>query len=102
MPSRTIATTSASGSSGEAIVAANDFLVLAGFSVSETDGSAAAAEVAIRHGSASGAYLIPPMNLDANGFGFFWMGSKGISAPNGIYVDKISGTTTVTVYTYKA
>jgi hypothetical protein len=97
----TVPTRVAKGSSGVAAVGAAYNQILAGFSVAETADSPAAAEVVLRHGSVSGDEIVPPMNLAADGFGFFWMGEKGIQCPNGIYVDRVSGTTTVVLYTHR-
>lgn len=73
-------------------------LRLVGFSVAETAGTAATAEVVLRHGTAAtDDPLVAPINLAADGFGTFWY-PPGIPCPNGIYVDRVSGTTTLVLY----
>lgn len=71
---------------------------LKGFSVAETAGTAAAAEVIIRHGDDDAdPQLVAPINLEANGFGVFWF-HEGIPCPNGIFIDRVSGETTLVLY----
>ena len=86
------------GTGDNAIVAARWNLKLWGFTVAETASSAAAAEVAIRHGTAATAPLLAArMNLDANGFDGWWFG-QGIDCPDGIFIDRIAGNTEVVLY----
>lgn len=81
-------------------VAANSYLALIGFTVAETAGTAAAAEVILRHGTtASAPILVGPINLAADGFNSYWFGEYGIYCPNGIFVDRVAGTTTLQIYT---
>jgi len=88
----------AAGTADVAAVAANPNLKLIGVAIAETASSAAAAEVAIRHGTAAtDPFLVPNVNLDANGFGIEWFG-HGVSCANGIYVDRIAGNTTLVLY----
>jgi len=88
----------ASGTADVAAVTGAYNLRLVGFSIAETASSAAAAEVVLRHGtSASDDPLVAPTNLAADGFGTFWY-PPGIPCPNGIYVDRVSGTTTLVLY----
>ena len=88
----------AAGTGDSAAVAANPNLKLLGVAFAETAASAAAAEVALRHGtSATDPFLVPNVNLDANGFGIEWFGT-GISCANGIFVDRIAGNTTLVLY----
>lgn len=88
----------ASGTGDTAIIAADPRLKLWGFTVAETASSAVAAEVAIRHGtSSSDPLLAARMNLDANGFDGWWFG-QGISCANGIFIDRIAGTTELVLY----
>ena len=87
----------ASGTGDSAAVGAHAFLRLCGWSVSEDAGVTAA--VSIRHGTAAtDPLLVAPMNLAANGFGMWGISNQGIPCPNGIYVDRTSGTTTVILY----
>ena len=74
-------------------------LVLTGFSVAETAASAATAEVILRHGTtSSAAMLVAPINLEANGFGMY-VCDPPVIVPNGVFVDRVSGNTTVVLYT---
>jgi len=89
-----------SGTTDVQAVAAADAgwtLKLCGWSISEDAGSTAA--VVIRDGtSASGTPAVAPINCAANGFGMWGISNQGIPCPNGIYVDRVSGTTTVVLY----
>ena len=68
--------------------------ILRGFHVD----AGAAAEVQIRDGAVGGA-LIASSRLGAAGDdGPFWFGDAGIATANGIWVEVVSGTPTVTVY----
>lgn len=91
----------ASGSADvEAAVAAHNTLRLKGFAVSETASPMADAEVIILHGAtvAAGTQVVPPVNLDPNGFGLYWFPDGGIPCPNGITIDRVAGSTTVILY----
>lgn len=84
----------------DAVVAAKYNVRLKGYAVSETAGSAAAAEVQIMHGAtaAGGELCIPPINLAADGFGSFTITPDGIPCPNGISIKRPSGNTTIVLY----
>ena len=74
------------------------FARLCGFSIAETAESAAVAEVILHHGtSSSGARIMAPINLAADGFGTFWY-PPGIPVPQGIYVNRVSGTSELVFY----
>ena len=83
----------------DAVVAAKYNLRLRGFSIAETAGTAATAEAPLMHGAtgASGSKVTAPINLAADGFGI-WMFSEGIPCPNGISIDRVSGTTEFVIY----
>ena len=90
-----------SGTLDVAAVAAAYNLRLIGFSVAETASVAAAAEVIIRHGTTDADdAVVAPINLDPDGFGVFpTLGpGDGIPCPKGIFVDRVSGTTTLVLY----
>ena len=75
-------------------------LKLCGFSVSEDAGSTA--EVVIRDGTSnSDTPAVAPINCAASGFGMWGISNQGIPCPDGIYVDRVSGTTTVVLYVDK-
>ena len=86
----------AAGTSDEQGEPAAYNLRLIGYSVAESASSAAAAEVILRHGTTSSAPLLAaPVNLDANGYGHFVC---DIICPAGIFIDRVSGNTTVVLY----
>jgi hypothetical protein len=88
----------AGSASGQAVVP-HPSLILHGFSTAETAGTAAAAEVVIRHGKdATGDMLCAPMNFAADGFGQPMFYPHPIQCPNGIYIDRVSGNTTIVLY----
>lgn len=72
-------------------------LRLCGWSVSEDAGNIAS--LTIKHGSdATGDPLVAPINCAANGFGMWGISNQGIPAPNGIFIDRTGGQTTVVLY----
>lgn len=90
----------ASNSADEQGVAATSGLVLLGFDVTESAGSAAAAEVILRHGtSTAGPMLAAPINLDANGCTGPIFFAYPVACASGIFIDRVSGSSTVVLYT---
>ena len=88
----------ASGSTDVAAVTGAWNLRLCGWSVSEDGGLTAA--VTIRNGTdATGYAVVAPINLAANGFGMWGISNQGIPCPNGIFINRTSGTTTLILYT---
>jgi hypothetical protein len=87
----------ASGTGDVAAVAAKWNLKLVGFSVSEDAGATAAVEI-YDGVSSSGELALAPINLAANGFGMWGIARQGIPCHNGIFVNRLSGTTTVVLY----
>ena len=76
--------------------------VLWGFSAAETAGTAATAECVLRHGNGpTSPILVAPMNFAADGFGYPTFFPVPLPVPNGIYVDRVSGTTTIVLYVDK-
>ena len=97
MATRAIAV--AAGTADIQALVPGDALRLMGFSVAESASSAAAAEVVLRHGESSSAPLLTaPINLDANGIGFPRLPSNGIECQSGIFVDRVSGNTSLVLY----
>jgi len=87
----------ADGTGDNAIVAARLGLRLVGLSIAETNSSTATVD--IRHGTAAtDAILVPLMSCEADGFDTFWFGHHGIDCPNGIFINRISGQTTLVLY----
>lgn len=93
-----ILTAVASGTADVAAVAAADGRRLFGFSCRESDGTPAAAEFIIRHGVADTAPAVIFVNLAANGSQTEWFGFDGLPFQNGIFVDRISGTTEISLW----
>lgn len=58
----------------------------------------AAAEVQIRDGSAGGTIIATSRLGAAGDDGPFWFGDRGITVANGVWIEVVSGTPTVTVY----
>lgn len=78
----------------------SSFLKLCGWSVSEDAG--ATAQVIIRDGvGASANPAVAPINCAAYGFGMWGISNQGIPCHNGIYLNRVSGTTTVILYVDK-
>lgn len=95
----TTATPVASRSSSLAAIAASPTLRLIGYSITEDAGSPAAARVRIHNGTdASGPELFD-IQLSASQSARFWPGLTGPPCPNGIYVERVSGTFRMTLYT---
>jgi hypothetical protein len=82
----------------EACVGKNAFLKLCGWSVSEDSGSTA--EIKIYDGLtiATGTLAVAPIHCAAYGFGQWGISNQGIPCPNGITVERVSGTSTVILY----
>lgn len=78
---------------------ANKKLKLWGVSGAETAASAAVAECVVRHGTdATGSMLWGPMNFAADGFCYPTFLPHAIACPNGIFVERRAGTTTLILY----
>jgi hypothetical protein len=77
----------------------NDNLIVWGVAFSETAGSASTAEIVLYHGTdTSGEMLLPPVNFAADGYGYPTFFPKGKFCPNGVYLERVSGETTVLIY----
>ena len=74
-------------------------LILWGFSGAETAGTAATAECVIRHGvTASAPMLLAPINFAADGFGYPTFFPRPLLCPNGIFLERVTGNTTLIFY----
>ena len=74
-------------------------LVLWGFSAAESASSASTAECVIRHGNSTSAPpLFAPMNFAADGFCYPTFVPFPMQCPNGIFVERVSGVTTLILY----
>lgn len=78
-------------------IAANDGLVLLGYSCRESDASPAVATFRLLSGSDAIIYE----ELAANASNVEWFGPNGIAVPGGITIDHITGTFDVTIF-YRA
>jgi hypothetical protein len=78
-------------------VAAATGLRLTGFSVGETAG--ATAVVTLRNGDANGDPAVAHISLAANGAQIVIFPDGGIPCPDGVWVDRESGTTELVLYT---
>lgn len=72
-------------------------LRLMGYSVGETAG--ATAVVTIRHGDANGDPAVGHVSLAANGVIVVTLPPGGVACPDGIWIDRESGTTEIVLYT---
>lgn len=88
----------ASGAAAVQAVYPADDLVLMGFSATEDAGTAAAAEVILRHGKDTSGDELFGVTLAANESTSDWFAPCGIGCPNGLYVDRVSGTTKLTLF----
>lgn len=79
-------------------VAASAGLRLLGFSCRENAGSPAAAEFIIRNGTAASDPPVAFVKLAASESVREFMGDAGISCPNGIFIDRVTGTTEITIF----
>jgi hypothetical protein len=90
-------TTIAANTTDEAGKAAADGLVLLGVSVRET--AAGAATLNIEHGTANSSPVLAAINLAASGSTMLWFGPQGLPCPNGVWIERLTGTTQVHLIT---
>lgn len=86
-----------SGTADASIAAATPGLRLLGYGVKEN--AAAAASLIIRHGTSTAGTPLVPMSFGANESVRDWFGPGGIACPNGLFLDRVTGTTEVTIFT---
>jgi hypothetical protein len=86
----------ASGSGDEAGIAATANLRLMGFSVKESAGAAATA--VLRHGGTGGVDTVF-INLATAGSDTQWFGPQGIPMPSGVWIERLTGSCAITLYT---
>ena len=80
-------------------VPSNMDLVLWGFSAAETSSGGATAECVIRHGvSTAGPMIFAPINFATDGFAYPTFLPRPYQCPNGIYIERRSGETTLVLY----
>ena len=93
------ATPVASGTGDAQGVAAASGLRLMGYSARESAGSAAAADFNLRHGDGNGDPLLVVGELAANGSDVRWLGPQGLACPDGVWVERVSGSSEFVLYT---
>lgn len=70
---------------------------LIGFSITEDAGSAAVARVRIHHGTSTAGAELFDVELSADQSTREWF-PPGLDVPNGVFVDRVSGTARLTLY----
>jgi hypothetical protein len=95
-------TNAASGTADAQMIAATPSLRLVGFTAKENAGSPALAEFILRNGTSTAGTPVAHVKLGAGESVRDWFGPGGISVAAGVYLDRISGTTDVTIHTVVA
>lgn len=96
------AAAAASGTADVQIVAAATSLRLVGLTAKESAGSPASASFVLRHGTSTAGTPLVHVNLGAGESVRDWFGPGGMVASSGVYLDRLTGTTDVTVHTVVA
>jgi hypothetical protein len=92
-------TNKAAATADEAGVAANANLRLMGYTIRES--AAGTATVDMSHGAAAGTIIFSE-NLAASTSVFRWFGPAGIPVPLGVWIERLTGNTAVTIITKTA
>ena len=79
-------------------IAAADNLRLVGYSITEDAGTPAAAELSLRHGTLATDPEIFGITLTADQSVREGLWKDGIGVPNGVFIDRVSGTTKLTLF----
>ena len=88
-----------SGTGDVQALPAHPMLVLKGVSYSETASSASTAEIVLYHGtSTADKKILPPINFAADGYGYPHDFTEPLYVPNGVFLERVSGETTVLLY----
>lgn len=90
-------TTIAAGTGDEAGIAAATNLRLMGYSIKETAG--AVATLLLRHGATVSGDVIANENFAAAGSETRWFGPQGLPVDSGVFIERLTGTTAVTLWT---
>jgi hypothetical protein len=88
---------SASGT-GDVQVTSSTPSRLMGWSAGESAGSPAVATAVIRDGTSTSGTPVAIINLAASGGQAVWLGPQGIVCSGGIFLDRVTGTSTFTVF----
>ena len=89
----------ASGTTNVQGVAAAAGLRLLGIAVREDAGVPLVATVLLHHGTTTSDPVLLPCELLANESIVRWFGPDGVNVPNGVFVNRASGTTHLVVFT---
>ena len=92
------ATVIASGTGDVQGIAAADNLRLVGYSITEDAGTPAAAELSLRHGVLATDPELFGITLTADQSVREGLWKDGVGVPNGVFVDRISGTTKLPLF----
>lgn len=87
-----------SGTDDEQAIAGAANLRCMGFNIQESAVVPAVADVVIRHGTDATGPVIAQVKLIASGSQTIWFGPNGITVTNGVFLERVAGTTQVTVY----
>lgn len=96
------ATNAASGTADVQMLPATTSLRLMGYSSKENAGSPVNAEFILRNGTSTADTPLAHVKLGPNESVRDWFGPGGLIASGGIYLDRISGTTDITIHTVVA
>ena len=89
----------AAGTGSAAAVVPTPLLRLIGFSITETTGVPAVSSVSIQEGTGTDLTKeICAISLAASESRTIWLGENGVPCPGGIWVNRTSGTTRVTIH----
>lgn len=91
-----------SGTGDAQVLPATANLRLMGFTSKENAGSPAPAEFILRHGTGTGDPPLVHVTLGSNESTRDWFGPGGMSVSSGIFLDRVSGTTELSLYTVVA
>lgn len=87
----------AAASGDEAGVAATANMRLMGFSIKETAG--AVATLSLHNGTSASGTALAYVNFAAAGSTTQWFGPQGIPCPLGVWIERLTGSTAVILYT---
>lgn len=92
-----VATNVASGTTDVQAVAAAVGLRITGYAAQE--GAAGTATAVLRHGTSAAGTPIAYISLASGGMTTQYLGDRGVGCSSGLFLERITGTMTVTVYT---
>lgn len=97
-PDGAIAYPVASNTADEQAIAAATGLRLVGWSVTEGAATPSDARIRLHHGTANSGPELFDVTLSPGESAREWFDLGGIAVPNGVFVDRVSGTTRLTLY----